>query len=236
MINPNSFEAANSYIVSQLKHYTDGQKSAKKPSHPFVTISREAGAGGTIIGEKLIEFLNLNCKPPELYWTLFDKNLIELVIEEHHLPDEFRHYISETKVSELQSVLEQISGLHPSSSKLMKKTCHTILNLAILGYVVIIGRGANILTRSLSGGFHIRLIADTEWKIRNVENNLNLNRKESIKYIENEECNRREYVKKLFNKNIDDNLLYDLIINTSKITVDSAVKIIGAHIKRKTED
>ena len=231
MINPRSFEATNAYIVSELKRSAEANLSLrKKISNPFITISRQAGAGGSILGEKLIDFLNRNRISQTRYWTLFDKNLIALVIEEHHMPDEFKHYIGEKKFSELQSVFEQICGLHPAISKLMTKTCRTILNLAAIGYVVLIGRGSNILTRSLPGGFHVRLIADGKWRLRNIEENYNLAKKEAQKFLEQEDINRKEYVKKLFNKDIDDNLMYDMIINTGKVPYETAAELIGTHV------
>jgi cytidylate kinase len=231
MINPKSFEATNAYLISELKRSGETEpKHIKHISNPFITISRQAGAGGTIVGEKLIDFLNTHKKTSIHFWTLFDKNLIKLVIEEHHMPEDFKHYIDETKFSELQSVFEQICGLHPSTSKLMTKTCRTILNLAAIGYVVLIGRGANILTRSLPGGFHVRLIADVDWRLRNLEKNNNLTRKEAIRFLETEDNNRREYVKKIFNKDVGDIFLYDLIINTGKVSFDKTVEIIGTHV------
>ena len=231
MINPRSFEATNAYIVSELKRTAETNLNLrKKISNPFITISRQAGAGGSILGEKLIDFLNRNRISQSRYWTLFDKNLIALVIEEHHMPDEFKHYIGEKKFSELQSVFEQICGLHPAISKLMTKTCRTILNLAAIGYVVLIGRGSNILTHSLPGGFHVRLIADMKVRLYNIEQNYNLDKKEAQKFLEQEDINRKEYVKKLFNKDIDDNLMYDMIINTGKVPYETAAELIGTRV------
>ncbi len=78
----------------------------------------------------------------------------------------------------------------------------------------------------------MRLIADREWKIKNIQTLFNLGRKEIIKYIDEEDMKRKEYVKKLSNKNVEDPLLYDMILKTSSLTVPEAVEIIGSEVLR----
>lgn len=234
MISSNIIQAGNAYIASHLKEHPAAgiQKYAK----PFVTISRESGSGGTKVGERLIEYLALKDIYTGGKWALFEKNLIETVIEEHNLPANFKQFLSEEKHSEIQNTFESLIGVHPGLTKLSSKVCNTIIHLASLGNVVIIGRGANIITKNLTGGFHVRLIADMEWKIKQVEKDLNLSRKDAAKFIEQEDIRRREYVKKLFNKNVDDPLMYDLIIKTSSVSYDDAAELIGNKVLRYLQD
>jgi cytidylate kinase len=232
MINQNTINAANSYIVSQAKHADKTSWQLNRIICPFVTISREAGAGGTSLGEKLVEYLNYRDNPSDCKWTLFDKNLIEKVIEDYNLPGAFRHFLTEERIPELQSVFETLMGLHPGINKLAKKTCNTIFNLASMGNVVIIGRGANIINKNLPGGFHVRLIAEREWKIKNIQTLVNMSRKEAIKYIDEEDMRRKEYVKKLFNKNVEDPLMYDMILKASSVPISEAAEIIGSSVQR----
>ncbi len=233
MNNPNAFQAANAYISSHLKQA--GDKTGKmnhKNFRPFVTISRETGSGGTSIGEKLTEFLNSYDFDKKSDWALYDRNLIEKVIEEHHLPSEFRYFLNEERVPELQSVLETLSGMHPGISKLVGKTFSTIVHLASLGNAVIIGRGANFLTRHINGGYHIRLIAETDWKIKQISRRLDISKSAAVKYIHREDTNRGEYVRKYFNKDVSDPLQYDLIIRSSSVTFEEAAEIIGRRVLR----
>lgn len=231
MINHGTIRAANSYIVSQLKHTDEPSRQiVTKITQPFVTISREAGAGGTSVGDKLVEYLNFKEPDAECKWALFEKNLIEKVIEEHNLPDEFRHYMPEEKVSEMQNVFETLMGLHPGISKLASKTCNTILHLASIGNVVLVGRGANIITKYLKGGIHVRIIADSDWKIKHVQSLYEFDRKQAVKFIDEEDTKRKEYVKKQFNKNVDDPLLYDLVIRTGSLSFNEAAEMIGDRV------
>src|SRR5689334_17419337 len=52
---------------------------------PFVTISRQAGAGGRTVAHALAKRLNER-DPGELKWTVWDNELVERVAAEHHLP------------------------------------------------------------------------------------------------------------------------------------------------------
>jgi cytidylate kinase len=230
MINSNIIQAGNAYIASHLKGHSP--LTGHKHARPFITISRESGAGAAKVGEKLIDFLNEKDVYSENSWALFDKNLIAKVIEEHHLPGVFKNYLTEQKYSEVQNTFESLMGLHPGISKLAAKTCSTIIHLASLGNTVIIGRGANILTKNMPGGFHVRLIADMDWKLAQIEKNLNKNKKEAAKFIGEEDLRRKEYVKKLFNKNVEDPLMYDLIVKTSSIPFSEAAEIIGGNVIR----
>lgn len=227
-------DACKSYIICQILHAKENTEKNKGTSvYPFVTISREAGAGGTLTAQKLVEYLNENDKMSMCPWALFDKNLIQKVIEEHNLPVEFGMFMPENKVSEMQSIFEQLFGLHPPQSKLVDKVSHTILHLAQLGNVVIVGRGANIITRHLPGGLNVRLIGTPETRLKHIENFYHLERKEAIKFMKKEDYARRNYVKKNFSRDINDTLLYDIVINTSNVTLDSAVQIIGIQVIEK---
>lgn len=232
MANQRTIHAAASYLLSQSNRHDKSSLYIDKNSRPFVTISREAGAGGTTVGEFLVEYLNVNDTLSGFKWTLFDKNLIERVIEDYNMPPEFRHFLTEERVSEMQDTFEHLMGLHPGISKLTAKVCNTILNLASMGNVVIIGRGSNYLTRNLPHGLHVRLFADIDWRIKHISEIFGFDKKKTIEYINTEDLKRSEYVKKLFNRKVDDPLGYDMMIRTSSISFMDAAEVIGAHVLR----
>lgn len=233
MNNPNIVQAANAYIVSESKQTGESiRKVITKSTQPFVTISRETGAGGTTVGNLLVNYLNERDKNNYFKWKLFDRNIIGRVLEDHRLPELYKDFLNETKISEIQDTFERLMGLHPGMNQLAKKTCQTILNLASLGNVVIIGRGANIITKNLEGGFHVRLIADYDWKVKHVESLYGLSRKDAIKYVNEEDVKRKEYVKKIFNRNVGDPMIYDLIIRTGRVTFEEAAEIIAERVLR----
>jgi len=54
-----------------------------------------------------------------------------------------------------------------------------------------------------------------------------LDRKHAMERIEREDNGRRRYLKKYFAKDIDDPLLYHLVINTGSVTLQEAAEIVG---------
>ena len=202
------------------------QKSRKLP-HSFITISRQAGAGGISVGNNVAKLLNDDkelCWPCP--WTVFDKNLINTVLEEHNLPKKYKKYMHETNISQIDDILEELLGLHPSSITLVHKTNETILHLAQIGNAVIVGRGSSIVTRKLKGGFHVYLVGSLEKRVQRVMEHSKVTRGQAEDLIAKWDKGRKKYFKDYFNKNNEDPLLFDLIINTDYISYDNAAGII----------
>ena len=70
-------------------------------------------------------------------WTVFDRNLVAEVLQEHHLPERLAGSMPEDRVSEIADTLDELFGLRPSSWTLVRKTADTILHLAEIGNVIV---------------------------------------------------------------------------------------------------
>ena len=234
MISNSSLDAWKAYINCEFHSRSEAErKSEREAAQPFVTISRQAGAGGITVGEKLITFLREHDKHAFCPWTLFDPNLIATVLGEHNLPQEFAKFMPEDKVSETQDMMEELFGLHPSAWTLAHKTSHTILLLAQMGNVVLVGRGANVVTKKfLLKGFHVRLIGSPKRRVQHIQDYYSLTHNEAIEFIGKEDGGRKRYLKQNFDQDINDSLLYDLTINTDFISYDDTAELIGGEVLR----
>jgi len=217
----------NSYILSQVKYLKKKSANDQRVGNPFVTISRQTGAYGITVSKGLCEYLQKHERREKCLWALFDKDLIKKIAEEHDLPETVLPYLSEETVSEIQSIIEETIGLHPPHDLLVNQTGKTILHLAQLGYVILVGRGANIITSKLPGGFNIRLVSPLDKRIEHVQEYYQLTKKEAVVFIDKEDRHRKIYVKKYFDKDIDDPLLYDLIINVDNFGSQGTIELIG---------
>ena len=210
-----------SYIASQCR-----VDRKEKPVRGFVTISRQAGAGGITIGEKLAAYLDKQL-PGMVHWTVFDKNLVDVVVNEHKLSERILPYMKEAKISEIDDMIENLFGIHPPQSTLVKRTTETILRLARMGRVILVGRGAPIITRDIKGGIHVRLVGSFGKRKEHIKEYYKLDNKAAEIFIKNEDLGRAQYLKTYFDQNIDDPLLYDLIVNTDKVSYEDAAILIG---------
>lgn len=208
------------------------QKGLEQPVQPFVTISRQTGSGGITIGEKLAAYLREHDQGAACPWTVFDRNLVERVLEEHGLPEKFVQSMPEKRVSEIQDMIEEMCGLHPAEWSLAHKTKETILHLAHSGNVVIVGRGGNLLTHRFPQGFHVRLVGSLRKRVAHAQEYYGMSENEAIKFVTEEDKGRREYLKYHFDKDIDDPTLYHLVINTDLTSYEDVVRIIGHEVLR----
>ena len=104
----------------------------------------------------------------------------------------------EGKYKHLNAVVNELLGLKPSEWTLVHKTTDTILQLARMGNVVIVGRGANVITSKLKNTFHVRLIASLEKRVEHIKSLMEMTEKEALNYIKKEDENRKKYLEITF--------------------------------------
>lgn len=211
--------------IERLSSRHEVEKIIARNTKPFITISRETGAGGFDFPSRLLDRINSN-SGDEL-WALFDKNILEKVIDDNELPKEIARYMPERKIPEMQTVIEQLFGLHPSEHKLIHKVTLTIYHLAYLGNIVLVGRGANIITSGLKHGLHLRLIEPYERRVAHACEYYNFDKAEAKKFIDAEDKGKREYIKKYYSKNIEDGNLYSIIINFGRTDRDGVIRTLS---------
>lgn len=193
---------------------------------PAITISRMCGAGGRSVASELMDYLQLHT-PPGHSWTIFDKNLIERVLEDHHLSKRIAEFLPEDHKSIFAEMIEKMRGLHPPISTLVNQTVETIWNLAEGGHVILVGRAGNVITEKLKNAFHVRLVGSLEKRIARVEEVYEMSRTEARNYIQSQDAAKRHYMREYFGRDIDDPLQYHLLINTDKMSYGTAARLIG---------
>ena len=199
-----------------------------------VTISRQAGSGAHAVAEKLASRLQAQTSREAPPWTIFDRNLVDKVLQEHNLPERVAKFMPEDRTSEIADTMEELFGLHPPSWLLVRKVTETILHLAELGNVILIGRGAAVVTANLSHVFHVRLVSALEKRVQRIQELNHLSKEAALKFIHEEDRGRERYLKKYFKTDVDDPLLYDLMINTDRISHDQAARIIADAVLNRT--
>ncbi len=227
------FGNCQAYLRSVLE--TEVQAPKLQGRLPAITLSRMAGARGITLGEKLTEHLRAIDAHPTHTWTLFDKNLIGEVLKDHDLPVSLEKHMPEDKIGEIQSVIEEIVGLHPSHWDLFEKTAKTIRRLTLQGHVIVVGRGACLICNGMPNVLNVRLIGSHQRRSAHIRNRFKLSPDEAVKYIDREEGSRRAYFEGHFGKDIDNPVLYHLVINSDDLSDANIVQIIAGAAIRLTE-
>jgi hypothetical protein len=213
------YEQCLSFLSTEIT--PQGRKAVPKADTAFgsVAISREAGSGGNLVAEKLVANLQRTNRKDARPWTMFDRNLVERVLEDHQLPTRLAKFFPEDRLTELQDIMDEVFGLRPGSWKLVEQTSETILQLAALGGAVIVGRGANLVTRKLPDVLQVRLVGSLEVRARRLAEIRGMTRRSALDYIHKEDVGRRRYVKKYFGENIDNPQLYHITLNTDLVSI-----------------
>jgi cytidylate kinase len=229
-----NIEKCESFIKSNFhpKSKTTPETTVGTSIKPSITISRAEGAGGLTVASNLAEYLQTHT-PSHDVWTVFSQHLVAKVLEEHHLHKQVGNFMKEDHKGMLTNALEELLGLHPSTWTLVEQTNSTILRLAQIGNVILVGRGANIVTSELQTVFHVHLVGSLENRIERAQKVLGLDQKSAINYIKKKDEGRRRYLKDNFGKDINDPLLYHVIINTDLVKFDEAARLIGDEVIRR---
>lgn len=200
---------------------------------PFITLSRESGSGGSSLAEILAARLTAE-HPDGTAWNVFEGNLPAKMLQANHLSEKLADYLPEDRVSEINSSIGELLGLHPSLWELVQKMNSTMRELAAGGNVILVGRGANFATATFAHGVHVRLVAPEAHRAKYVARLYGLTEREAL--LHNQKCNaaRRRYVRDNFNADVDNPAAYDLVINTGQVTLSEAADLIATRVRART--
>jgi cytidylate kinase len=226
MIDHSHLQQCQTYIDCHL-HPPRTLPRPDEPRPPSLTISRQTGTGGLKVAELVAQRLQSSPLRTSCPWTVFDRNLVSKVLEDHHLPERLARYMPEDKISFLSDTLEELFGLHPPSWDLLRQTSETILKLAELGNVILVGRGANIVTAKLRHVVHVRLVGSLERRCQRIQARRQLTHAAALEFIKQEDSGRERYLKKHFHHDVNDPLLYHLVMNTDWLSEAEAAELIA---------
>jgi cytidylate kinase len=180
-----------------------------------------------IVAEKLAQYLQHQTPHDGVKWTVFGRELMEKVLADHDLPKHLLKFLPEDRLSLVEDNLAELFGVHPASKVVLKQAAETIMQLAGMGGAILVGRAANIVTAKLPNVLHVRLVASLDDRIERICRDENKTPDEARRFCIEKEHARERYVKHYFHADTNDPLLYHLIINTSRVGHDNAVRLIG---------
>ncbi len=206
----------------------------KKGRFPFVTISRQAGAGGHALATLLAENIQM-LHPESLFqgWQLCNQELCHMVAQDPALKNLVESLKRTEYHSHAEDILSQLIYGGASQDLVVKKMFHLMRTFAIHGKVVFVGRGSTFLTRDLPLGIHVRLEAPLESRVKRLMDSLNLAEKKARETIEEKDKAKAELVKTFFHKDIRDPLLYDIVWNTDRVPISEIAKLLIEMIRDK---
>jgi cytidylate kinase len=182
-----------------------------------VAISREAGANGSAVGHLLGERLG---------WPVYDYELVERIAGDMGLRSELLESVDEKHMSWLEECVESFSSKRSvTESAYVRHLVQTLITLALHGECILVGRGANVVAPPETT-LRVRLVAPLRERIATVQKRRNLSFEEAQRWVEKTDHARAVFIKDHFHKQVDDPQLHDLVLNTSRFSLEACAEII----------
>jgi cytidylate kinase len=188
---------------------------------PFVTISRQAGAGGTTLAEALVRAMDREGEG-EIWagWRVLDRAIAAGVARAPMLRVSMEEMMAERYRSGTVEYLTDLLGGGTPQAVILRKVFEIVREAARGGKVVIVGRAGACLTRALGTGVHLRLVASEDSRAGRMSRLLGVPLEEGRRIARAQDRERAALVRDHFGREIDDPLLYDAVWNTDEVPFD----------------
>ena len=176
----------------------------------FITVSEMMGTQGHKIAKKVAEGLG---------YTFYGEDELMKSAAERGFLDEFK------KLDEKGPALfEKIFSERPKIS--LDRLQSVIFEVAKNGDAVFFGRGSQLLLRSFDCALHVLLTGSREKRIERVTDEKMVGKELAERIIERSDHDKKSFLRFAFDEDWLNPHLYDIVLNTDKLTLDSAVRVI----------
>ena len=199
-----------------------------------ITISRQYGSGGGEVATRL---------SLRLRWQLIDHEIVAQVArklgiteEEARVYDEHVEGFIMRALNALQIAMPVLpSATTPSRYELVYNEAvrNVVETAAGAGHVVIVGRAAQAVLADRRDVLHVRVVAPMRQRVNYVMRREGLDEAAAQSRVNLKDRDRTRYIQSQFAFDVNDPMLYDLVINTRVLSLDSAVDLVLLALERK---
>lgn len=205
-----------------------------------VTITRQYGAGGSLVARLVAERLG---------WTVIDNEFVGEVATRAGVPPEE----VAAREERAPSLIERLAGALAVSApemfvpaatadgevdeeRLIRITERVIGEAAAHGRVVLVGRGATAYLGTAGEGaraLHAYVVAPRGDRIRTVVARLAVGEAEAAKAVDEIDAARERYLERYYRRRRDDAANYHVVVNTAWLGYEAAAEVIVEVVKRR---
>ena len=209
------------YVSVHTAEIESSAGMAGERARPFITISRQAGAGGHLLADALVDLFGRQ-EDDWLFggWQVFDRQLCEIVAEDPAHTASLSSLLAENYRTKTDDFFRQIFGQSIDQDLLMHRVFRVVGAVASIGKCIIVGRAGSEVTRHLDTGLSVRLVAPEETRVRGVMEYYGLEERAARDRARKLDASRARLLKKHFHVDIDDPTRYDLVWNTERASLD----------------
>ena len=201
---------------------------------PFVTIGRQAGAGSREVADEIVRQVHGKLDATAgTGWEVFDQKLCEFIGDDTKASSALDALMTENYRSETsQFIGDMISGVSRQYAS-YKKIFEIVRSLALLGKVVLIGRGGAHVCKNMPLGVHIRLVASEETRVKKMAKLMGMDEKSALAKVRELEKGRARMAKTFFDRDINDPLCYHAVFNVDAGTPPEIAALIVEMLQQR---
>ncbi len=199
-----------------------------------VTISRQYGAGGLSVAPALADALG---------FRLIDRQITEEAARRMGVDPEMALSRDERAPALVEEIGMALAAGTPQfdvgrssevDDRILAENSRAVMeSLGDAGGFVILGRGGQAALKGRPDAFHLSLVGERPDRIRRVARSRGISEKEAAARCDRVDADRAAYVRKFYGVDIRDPLLYDVVLNTTRLGVDGATDVALAAVRRK---
>jgi cytidylate kinase len=196
-----------------------------------VTISREYGSGGGEVAQRIAQ---------QLGWKLVDHEIVVRVAQKLGMSEDEAEARDEHREGFISRLLRSMQNVDPNltmgaptlpvsperEQEEYQQALSDVVKAAVDdGHVVIVGRGSQALLRDRRDVLHIRIVAPLAVRVSYVMQREGLEQREAEERIQLKDRDRVRYLQATQNLQSEDPHLYDLVINSAILDLDSIASL-----------
>jgi len=187
----------------------------------IVTITHETGSGGPEIGIELAKRLG---------WRYVDRDMLS---EAAH-----RYGVGEDKLTELDEKKPSLfERFDVETRQYITVIQSAVLDIAEKDNVVINSRGGQVLLRGISHALRVFVIAPFELRVKRVMKKMagqaqeGVDVRTTVEMVRHSDQEKHGRIRYLYNVDWRDPALYDLVLNTEKLSVEAGVEVLAGLVR-----
>ena len=214
----------NSIVEHEIRKWIH-EKSRKRREavqklQPVITISRQFGSQGALIGREVANRLG---------FTFWDQELVHEIAQQTGAPEAMFQSIDEHRrnaITEMLSVFtSNASGV--STDRYVPELLRVIHSVGAHGEAVIIGRGAQFVLAP-EQAFRVRVVGPIDQRVSSLATRTELTKAKARKQIDDVDSDRHDFILQTYRQEIGDPAGYDMVLNVGNLPISRAADVLVA--------
>ena len=214
----------NELVERQGRRWQLERQRPTRPNAPCVALSRLPRSGGAELGQRVAD---------KLEFGFFGIEIVERMARELGIQSQLVAMLDEHIRSSVERyVADSFRRRALTESVYLRQLMRTLATLGEGGHAVILGRGSPYVLRP-ERTLRVLVVAPRDYRIERLAEEAGLDAEAAEKRLELEDAERREFIEHHFGVNPDDPTLYDLVVNTETLGLDTASTLVVSALGAK---